>query len=149
MKHNELQHRFVDYIPEQLDEGVLYISIEYMTVTHLCCCGCRQEVSTTLSPTDWRLIFDGKTVSLEPSIGSWSLPCQSHYFITNNRVVWARKWSRAEVDTGRRFDAARKIQHRTTESPVETPVAVAPPVLSEQDNVTKGGLLNWLSSWWS
>jgi hypothetical protein len=82
-----VQHRFVDFIPEQLEEGVLYVSIEYMTVAHLCCCGCGQEVSITLSPTDWRLIYDGKTVSIEPSIGSWNLPCQSHYFIARNRCM--------------------------------------------------------------
>ena len=108
MRHDQLQHRFVEYIPERLEDGVLYISIEYMTVTHLCCCGCGQEVSTTLSPTDWRLIFDGKTVSLEPSIGSWSLPCQSHYFITRNRVVWAKKWSAAEIEAGRQYDVGEK-----------------------------------------
>ena len=89
MRRDNLEHRFVDFIPERLDEGILYVSIEYTTVAHLCCCGCGKEVSITLSPTDWRLVFDGKTISLEPSIGSWSLPCQSHYFITRNRVVWA------------------------------------------------------------
>jgi hypothetical protein len=149
MRHEQLQHRFVEYIPERLEEGVLYISIEYMTVTHLCCCGCGHEVSTTLSPTDWRLIFDGKTVSLEPSIGSWSLPCPSHYFITRNRVVWAQKWSKAEIETGRRFDAARKLQHRTAESPVETPAMVVPRELPEQDTAKKGRLLSRLRSWWS
>lgn len=149
MRHDQLQHRFVEYIPERLEEGVLYIAIEYMTVTHLCCCGCGQEVSTTLSPTDWRLIFDGKTVSLELSIGSWSLPCQSHYFITNNGVVWAQRWSRAEIEVGRRYDAARKHQHRTVESAARTPTSVPPPDSPEQDKVKRGGLLAWLSSWWS
>jgi hypothetical protein len=74
MRHDQLQHRFVEFIPEQLEESILYISLEYMTVTHLCCCGCGHEVSVTLSPTDWRLICDGRTVSIEPSIGSWRLP---------------------------------------------------------------------------
>jgi hypothetical protein len=141
MRHDQLQHRFVEYIPEQLEEGMLYISIEYMTVTHLCCCGCGEEVSTTLSPTDWRLIYDGKSVSLEPSIGSWNLPCQSHYFITRNRVVWVRSWSEAEIDAGRHYDAARKSQHRTAEScemPVQTPVLPK-----------KGGIGSWLRRWWS
>lgn len=148
MRHDELQHRFVEYIPEQLEEGMLYISIEYMTVTHLCCCGCGREVSTTLSPTDWRLIFDGRTVSLEPSIGSWTLPCRSHYFITRNRVIWARGWSAAEIESGRRYDAARKLQHRTAES-CKTPVQKPVPDLLEEHSVKKGGLLNWLRRLWS
>ena len=148
MRRNQLQHRFVEYIPEQLEEGLLYISIEYMTVTHLCCCGCGQEVSTTLSPTDWRLIFDGKTVSLEPSIGSWSLSCQSHYFITRNRVLWARKWSSHEIEAGRRYDAERKVQHRTSESH-ETPEQMPVPSFQEQCKVKNGGVLNWLRRWWS
>jgi hypothetical protein len=33
--------------------------------------------------------FDGRSVSLTPSIGSWSLPCHSHYFLTRGKVRWA------------------------------------------------------------
>lgn len=101
MSHDHLQHRFVEFIPERLDDGILYVSMEYRTVSHLCCCGCRSEVVTPLGPTDWRLIFDGKCVSLEPSIGSWSLPCRSHYWIRRNRVVWAPCWSEEEILVGR------------------------------------------------
>jgi hypothetical protein len=61
--------------------GVLYVSPGYATVTHLCCCGCGAEVVTPLSPTDWKLTFDGVAISLSPSVGNWSLPCRSHYFI--------------------------------------------------------------------
>ena len=148
MRQDQLQHRFVEFIPERLKEGVLYVSIEYMTVTHLCCCGCRQEVSTTLSPTDWQLIFDGETVSLEPSIGSWSLPCQSHYFITRNRVTWARRWSANEIDAGRQYDAARRRKDRTAESR-----EISAPTISadkpETYHVEKSGILRWLKRWWS
>ena len=148
MKRDNLEHRFVDFIPERLEEGILYVSIEYTTVAHLCCCGCGQEVSITLSPTDWRLIFDGKTVSLEPSIGCWSLPCQSHYFITSNRILWARQWSRAEIDAGRRYDAARKHPHRAYDSPAETPVQTAPDS-PKKDNTAKRGIWGWLRTWWT
>lgn len=144
MRHDQLQHRFVEYIPERLEEGVLYISVEYMTVTHLCCCGCGQEVSTTLSPTDWRLIYDGKTVSLEPSIGSWSLPCQSHYFITCNRIIWARGWSQDEIHAGRQYDVARKSQQRAAES-LEMPAPASPKLQKEK----KGWIPSWLRGWWS
>ncbi|WP_425342947.1 DUF6527 family protein [Rhizobium etli] len=47
-------------------------------MAHLCACGCRTEVITPLSPTDWRFTFNGKTISVEPSVGNWSLTCRSH-----------------------------------------------------------------------
>ena len=28
---------------------------------------------------------------LSPSIGSWSLDCQSHYYIRGNQVIWLGK----------------------------------------------------------
>ncbi|MGE3320765.1 MAG: DUF6527 family protein [Phycisphaerales bacterium] len=77
-------------------------------MTHRCCCGCGAEVVTPLGPTDWRLIFDGKNVSIEPSVGSWSLPCRSHYWITNGQVRWAESWSHAQVARGRESDARAK-----------------------------------------
>ena len=53
-------------------------------------------------------MFDGKTVSLEPSIGNWSFPCQSHYYIRKNRIKWAPKWSREQIERGRLYDAHAK-----------------------------------------
>jgi hypothetical protein len=82
---------FVDLIPDRLEDGVLYISIGYGTAAHACCCGCGREVTTPLTRADWRLIFDGESVSLQPSIGNRSFPCQSHYFITMNRIRWVEE----------------------------------------------------------
>ena len=101
-------HKFIKHVPEELEERTLYISIDYASVIHLCPCGCRQEVVTPLSPTDWTLIFDGKTVSLYPSIGNWSFACQSHYWIRENRVRWAPKWTSRRIEEARREDASRK-----------------------------------------
>jgi hypothetical protein len=86
---DQLTPEFVEYIPEHPAPGVLYVSRRYATAMHLCCCGCRSEVVTPLNPAKWRLTEDGVTVSLHPSVGNWSLPCQSHYWITGNRVQWA------------------------------------------------------------
>ncbi len=86
---DQLQPEFVDFIPERLDRGVLYISRRYSTASHLCCCGCGLEVVTPLNPAKWHLSVDKGTVSLNPSVGNWSFPCQSHYWISNNRVSWA------------------------------------------------------------
>src|SRR5712664_1055270 len=84
----KLSHNFVRSVPEALEQGVLYVSIEYATAIHRCCCGCGKEVVTPLSPRDWKLTFDGETVSLHPSIGNWSFPCRSHYWIKQDRVEW-------------------------------------------------------------
>jgi len=123
-----LAHEFVEFIPDELKERTLYISYSYCTAVHKCCCGCGREVVTPLSPTGWQLTFDGKTVSLYPSIGSWSLPCQSHYFIKNNKVIWAVKWTKKQIATGRAWEAnARERYYAETHPPVPSasPVQIA------------------------
>lgn len=96
-----LSHEFVEFIPDVIEEGKIYVSVEYATTVHKCACGCGKEVVTPLSPTDWRLIFDGKTVSLDPSIGNWGFPCRSHYWVRNNGAIWAEDWSPTRVDANR------------------------------------------------
>ena len=103
-----IKHKFVDFIPNSIEEGTLYISIEYCTAVHKCVCGCGNEVVTPLSPTDWELRFDGKTVSLFPSIGNWNFQCKSHYFITKNKIHMVRRWEDWEIKNGRKKDAKKK-----------------------------------------
>jgi hypothetical protein len=108
VKVSALTHEFVEHFPDELKEGRIYVSIPFATVAHRCCCGCGNEVVTPLSPTAWNLAFDGETVSLDPSIGNWSFPCQSHYWITRNKVTWARRWSQKEIERGRQRDRSVK-----------------------------------------
>lgn len=103
-----IQHKFVEFIPDIIEEKTLYISIEYCTAVHKCVCGCGNEVVTPLSPTDWELRFDGKTVSLTPSIGNWNFECKSHYFITRNKIRHARRWEDWEIEEGRKEDTENK-----------------------------------------
>ena len=103
-----LQHKFVEFIPDTIEDGTLYISIKYCTAIHKCACGCGNEVVTPLSPTDWKLTFDGKTISLYPSIGNWNFKCQSHYWITKNKIKYAEKWDKEEIQYGRNKDKKRK-----------------------------------------
>lgn len=103
-----IQHKFVEFIPDVIEEGILYVSIEYCTAIHKCVCGCGNEVVTPLSPIDWRLTFDGKTVSLYPSIGNWNFDCQSHYWIKNNRIEHAEYWTDKEIRLNRNNDSKRK-----------------------------------------
>ena len=61
--HTSLLHEFVEYIPAELAEGLLYISTPFRTVVHPCACGCGNKVVTPVSPADWQLFYDGDTVS--------------------------------------------------------------------------------------
>lgn len=103
-------HSFVEAMPETLEPGRLYVSLGYDTMIHLCACGCGAEVVTPLSPTDWRFTYDGESVSVSPSIGSWELPCRSHYFIEKGRARFAGDWSKAQIERGRKNDRARKAE---------------------------------------
>jgi hypothetical protein len=108
MKASHFTPQFVESIPEILDPGVLYVSMNLASAIHLCACGCGQEVITPLSPTDWKLCFDGENVTLDPSIGNWSFPCRSHYWIRGGKVRWSGSWSKEEVADGRAHDSERK-----------------------------------------
>jgi hypothetical protein len=106
-----LKYKFVEFIPAELEEDIIYVSMRFGTASHLCACGCGNKVVTPIQPTDWILIFDGKTVSFHPSIGNWSFPCRSHYWIRNNRVQWAGKLSQKEINLGRDYDRRSKEQY--------------------------------------
>ena len=102
---------FVEFIPGTPESGVLYVSRKYQTATHLCCCGCGNRVVTPLKPGGWRLITKRETVTLYPSIGSWSLPCKSHYWIRANRIEWAPQWSQSQIDAARRLDQRAREEY--------------------------------------
>jgi len=101
-----VEHRFVEFVPKVLEAGVVYVSMEYTTVAHLCCCGCGKRLVLPLSPAQWGITFDGESISLWPSVGSWDLDCRSHYVIEKNQVGWCKQWSQEQVSTGRRRDEA-------------------------------------------
>ena len=97
------RHEFVEFIPEEIAEGILYVSIKYSTASHLCMCGCGSKIVTPLAPSGWSIVFDGETISLRPSIGNWSYPCQSHYWLRRARVEWAATWKADKIAAGREF----------------------------------------------
>ena len=109
-KTAHIQYKLVETIPHAIDDGVLYVSREYGTAMHKCCCGCGHEVVTPLGPTDWRIEIDGGAVSVYPSIGNWGLECKSHYWISRGRIRWAEQWSEARIRHGRESDRLAK-QH--------------------------------------
>lgn len=113
-----LIYKFVEAIPDEVEEGILYVSMEYSVAIHLCVCGCRNEVVTPLSPTDWKLIFNGIAISLRPSIGNWNFKCRSHYFITENKIEYASQWSGRKISEGRKND--KKSKKKYFESLIES-----------------------------
>lgn len=102
---------FVRSAPDVLTSGVLYVSMEHAAVLHLCACGCGHQVVLELSPMHYTLIYDGEGITLNPSVGNWSLPCRSHYLIRDSHVAWAATWSDARVATGRARQALRLAAH--------------------------------------
>ena len=108
-----LAHEFVEVVPNELEERTLYVSMDYATVVHKCCCGCGREVVTPLSPTDWKLTYDGVSISLHPSIGNWSFEGQSHYWVEKSKVTWGDQWSRKRIAKGRARDRRTKKAYYT------------------------------------
>lgn len=141
LKVEEFAFSFVDYVPENPDEGQLYISTEFATAVHLCACGCRKEVVTPLSPAGWSLTYDGDSVSLRPSIGNWGFDCRSHYWIKSNDVVWSSPWSRDEINAGREADREASQTYfgdRTQDADLVSP-------MPQGDDGR--GFWTWIKSW--
>ncbi len=98
----------VEFMPTQLEAGVLYVSEKYRTAAHLCACGCGEKVRTQLGNLGWCFIKGRSGPTLYPSIGNWQKPCRSHYFITNGQVLWQDNWTDEEVFEGRRAEEIRR-----------------------------------------
>lgn len=124
MSGQPIRHAFVRAIPEMLEQDTLYISIDYLTTSHLCACGCGSEVVLPLHPTKWQLTFNGATVSMAPSIGSRTLPCRSHYWIDKGRIHWANKMSDGDFDRAlKRDQLADRRWHEGELTPITAPLA--------------------------
>ena len=47
------------------------------------------------------MTFDGRAVSLSPSVGNWSFDCESHYWIRSDEIDWVGGFNRTQIDAGR------------------------------------------------
>jgi hypothetical protein len=101
-----IKHKFVEFIPPDLEFGVIYITMIYKSAQHLCVCGCGERVVTPLTPKHWSILFDGASISLDPSIGNWNFPCQSHYWIIKSNIVKAQRWSDYKIKSNRDEEGA-------------------------------------------
>lgn len=153
MRHHTLEHRFVRNVPRELEPGVLYISMEYATAVHSCCCGCGERVVTPFTPTDWHMTFNGESVSLHPSVGNWNQKCRSHYVIRQGRVLEAGPWSNAQVEAERRRDKKAKAAYYggsgEMRSTVQQPTILAsePEVAYQERGSRSQSLWSRLKNW--
>lgn len=145
MKTSRYAHRFVESFPRPLEEGVVYISTRFPCVAHSCACGCKREVVTNLSPTDWKLSFDGVGVSLHPSIGNWRFPCRSHYWIKGGAVEWSYDMTEEEIQRGRRRDLRAKDRYYSPPSAPARPTKPAP--VESSPPHTETGWVSRLKRW--
>lgn len=104
MRNDSITPSYVEFMPSELSEGILYISSRFKTASHKCACGCGLTVVTPLRPDKWRLTDKRGKISLRPSIGNWNFPCQSHYWISDNSIEWSYKFNKQMIDENRAAD---------------------------------------------
>lgn len=100
--------RHVEFMPRELEPGILFVSQRFGVAGHLCACGCGNKVMTPLREMEWSLSELNGRPTLDPSIGNWQLACRSHYVIADGEVLWMPAWSQARVDAGRAREIARR-----------------------------------------
>jgi Family of unknown function (DUF6527) len=111
VKVYSIRPEYVESFPKVLEDGILYISRRFSTACHRCCCGCGTKIVTPIRATEYSLTERGGQVTLDPSVGNWNHPCQSHYVIRDSQILWAGAMSRAEINQGRAQDDAEKAQY--------------------------------------
>jgi len=77
---------FVEFMPEEKEEGILYISEKFSLAIHKCPCGCGYDSVLPIGPNGWMMTNENNEISFVPSIlNKW---CSSHFYITKNKIVW-------------------------------------------------------------
>jgi len=101
---DRLTPHLVETMPDTLENGIIYISQKYRIALHNCACGCGEEVSTPLGPTEFSVKIENESVSVRPSIGNHDYACKSHYVIDHGAILWAGEMSRKAIQAGRDYD---------------------------------------------
>jgi len=114
MKMNRVSHfepKFVELMPQVLESDILYVSITYLLMVHLCACGCKEKVVLPIHPKQWRFTYNGADVTVYPSVGNIETACNSHYWITNGDVEWSANISSTEAVRKRARDQQEISRH--------------------------------------
>ena len=104
MKMKQMLPVFVEEIPQNIDEGILYVCLHYNSIIHKCACGCGEIVSTPLDRKyGWTMKYEGEYISIYQYIGNGAYNCQSHYYIRDNEIVWLGniKVQKTQEETGK------------------------------------------------
>lgn len=110
-----IELRRVQFMPKELESGVLYFAEQYGAAAHLCACGCGSKIRTPIGPTEWSIENGAAGVSLSPSVGNWQRPCKSHYWISDGEIEWSVPWTDAQVVAGRDRENARRASYFAAE----------------------------------
>jgi hypothetical protein len=86
IKQVDITPVWVEFMPDVLEEGKVYISERFQVSVHSCLCGCGVKTVPPLTAGHWTLIVKNEKVSFSPSIANYQFPCKSHYIITNNKA---------------------------------------------------------------
>lgn len=143
IRHKTVRHEFIESVPAEREEGVIYVSIPFATAVHNCLCGCGMKVVTPIKPHKWVLTYDGETIGLDPSVGNWSFPCQSHYVIRRGRVIGSGPMDKGEVAAVRARDESLRQQHYETLPPVPEDTTQLP---APQPEPRSQSFWDWLKS---
>ena len=146
-KRTSLRPRFVRSIPadgRQIEEGYLYIALQYNTIVHRCPCGCGGLSEIGLGPGLRTIEYDGEKVSLWPSIGARALKCRSHYWVRKNEVVWATELPE-KLDTW--YEAKRREAQDKRRRQIESGPGVARGLSGADADPQEGdgGRTSWVS----
>lgn len=110
----------VERLPQEPLESILYVSQEHEITMHLCACGCGHKVVTFLG--DGHQVYgDNEFPTVLPSIGVWDAKCRSHYFIDSGKILWANKFSEAEIASSMRKQLARHVASSGKHTPKNVP----------------------------
>lgn len=88
MKQMTYKTIFIDRMPIELQEGVLYMAPHFETAMYKCMCGCGKIITTPLTKTlnlPYTWLFDGKNASLYPYYND---KCHSKYSLSHGIVEW-------------------------------------------------------------
>lgn len=111
MKLERIALQRVEYMPRQLEPGILYVSEKFGSVAHLCACGCGAKIRTPLGATEWKFKETASGPSLWPSVGNWQQTCQSHYVIDGGDIIWCGTWTPEQVLAGRHAEQVRRTAY--------------------------------------
>jgi hypothetical protein len=100
----------VQYLPNVLQPGILYVSHEYSVAGHICPCGCGSKIITPLGVSEWSFEETDHLATLYPSIGNWQLPCKSHYWIRKGTIEWSYQFDDEQIEAVYRREEKDRIR---------------------------------------